>query len=167
MKVCSTCKVSKPKRDFYRNKSKKDGRQYSCKQCQKNYHNNKWYLDNKKKRVKQVYKTKLHRKRVSYRMIIEHYFSKGCVDCGEKDVRVLEFDHVRGTKRRFKNRRGEGVAYLVRCGYAWPSIKKEIDKCEVRCCNCHKLKTFKQFNYLKDLQDIYKEYLESLEQSKN
>ena len=125
------------------------------------------YLDNKKKRVKQVYKTKLHRKRVSYRMIIEHYFSKGCVDCGEKDVRVLEFDHVRGVKRRFKNRRGEGVAYLVRCGYAWPSIKKEIDKCEVRCCNCHKLKTFKQFNYLKDLQDIYKEYLESLEQSKD
>ena len=99
-------------------------------------------------------------------MILKDYFSKGCVDCGERDVRVLEFDHVRGVKKRFKSRRNEGVSYLVRCGYLWKTIKKEIDKCEVRCCNCHKLRTFKQFNYLNDMKDIYKEYLNKMEQSK-
>ena len=167
MKVCASCKVSKPKREFYINRAKKDGRQYSCIECQKDYHNNKWYVKKKEERVEQIRQNKLHRKRVSYRMILKDYFSKGCIDCGEKDIRVLEFDHVRGVKKRFKHRRTEGVSYLVRCGYLWSTIIKEIDKCEVRCCNCHKLKTFKEFNYLDDVKDIYKEYLNNLEQSQN
>lgn len=51
-----------------------------------------------------------------------------CVDCGNADIRVLEFDHVRGQKKfnigQFK--------------YAIPTLIKEIEKCEVRCSNCHK-----------------------------
>jgi len=167
MKVCSSCKVPKLKKEFYINRAKKDGRQYFCKECQRDYHNNTWYIKKRKDRLKQIKESKLHRRRVNYRKIINDYFSNGCFDCGEKDVRVLEFDHVRGVKKRFKSKRGEGVAYLVTNGYAWKTIKAEIDKCEVRCCNCHKLKTFKEFNYLDDVKDIYKEYLNNLEQSQN
>ena len=99
-------------------------------------------------------------------LILKDYFSKGCIDCGEKDIRVLEFDHVRGVKKRFKHRRGEGVSFLLMNGYNWEAIKKEIDKCEVRCCNCHKLRTYEQFNYLRDMKDITEEYFNKLEQSK-
>ena len=165
MKLCSTCKKSKPKKDFYRNKAKKDGRQYSCKLCQKNYHKNKWYISKKKERIEQVKAYKLHKRRVNYRRVIKDYFSKGCIDCGQKDIRVLEFDHVRGVKKRLKHRRGEGVSYLLMSGYSWSVVKAEIDKCEVRCCNCHKLRTYKQFNYLKNLQDIVESYFNNLEQS--
>ena len=166
MKVCSTCKESKPKRDFYVNRAKKDGRQYFCKKCQNDYHNNKWYKKKKVERVQQVKEYKLHKKRVNYRKVIKDYFSKGCIDCGEMDIRVLEFDHVRGVKKRFKHRRGEGVSFLLMNGYNWETIKKEIDKCEVRCCNCHKLRTYEQFNYLRDMRDITEEYFNKLEQSK-
>lgn len=56
-----------------------------------------------------------------------------CVDCGEDDYRVLEFDHVRGVKRM------EISAMRQR---AIKSIAVEIAKCDVRCANCHKRRHF-------------------------
>lgn len=55
-----------------------------------------------------------------------------CVDCGETDIRVLQFDHVRGKKI-------SGVCRLI--GDSLEKIKKEIEKCEIRCVNCHTIVT--------------------------
>ncbi len=57
-----------------------------------------------------------------------------CVDCGESNPVVLEFDHVRGKKRR-------AIADMVGNYYSIETIKKEIRKCEIRCANCHRKKT--------------------------
>lgn len=57
-----------------------------------------------------------------------------CVDCGISDIRVLEFDHVRGKKDR-------PVTDLVRQAYALSRVVAEIEKCEVRCANCHRIKS--------------------------
>ena len=54
-----------------------------------------------------------------------------CVDCGESDVVVLDFDHVEGEK-------AGNVSDMSRQGYSIEAIKKEIRKCEVRCSNCHR-----------------------------
>jgi len=51
-----------------------------------------------------------------------------CVDCGEVDIRVLEFDHVYA-KRSFCVR-GPVLRTLKQ-------IDHEIAKCQVRCANCH------------------------------
>jgi hypothetical protein len=61
------------------------------------------------------------------------------VDCGETDIIVLQFDHVRGKKTN-------AVSKLVSMGYGLDTIKEEINKCEVRCANCHTRRTYKQFN---------------------
>jgi len=67
--------------------------------------------------------------------------SHPCIDCGEADVRVLEFDHVREKK--------EGnIGDFVRGGMAWQRILLEISKCDVRCANCHRRKTVEQFGWL-------------------
>jgi hypothetical protein len=61
----------------------------------------------------------------------DYLASHPCVDCGEDDAIVLEFDHVFGNKLR-------GVTELAATGYSWKIIEEEIGKCEVRCGNCHR-----------------------------
>lgn len=60
-----------------------------------------------------------------------------CVDCGESDTRVLDFDHVIGKKVA-------NVSDLVNGSYSIEKIKEEIRKCEIRCSNCHRIKTMER-----------------------
>ena len=62
-----------------------------------------------------------------------------CKDCGESNPLVLDFDHVRGKKIMC-------ISNMVRNSYSIETIQKEIDKCEVRCANCHRLITYKRRN---------------------
>ena len=64
------------------------------------------------------------------RYLVEH----PCVDCGESDVLVLEFDHVRGVKRA-------AISAMVRDLRPIDEIWTEVAKCDVRCANCHRRKT--------------------------
>lgn len=54
----------------------------------------------------------------------------GCVDCGERDPDVLEYDHV-GTKT-------ENVATLSAHGVRVGRLFEEMLRCDVRCANCHR-----------------------------
>lgn len=66
--------------------------------------------------------------------LFEYLDDHDCVECGETDSRVLQFDHVRGKKRG-------NVAQMVARGYGWNTILEEIAKCEVVCANCHARRT--------------------------
>jgi hypothetical protein len=52
------------------------------------------------------------------------------VDCGERDFRVLQFDHVNGEKVA-------AVSTMLHNGASWKRLMAEVQKCEVRCANCH------------------------------
>jgi hypothetical protein len=56
-----------------------------------------------------------------------------CVDCGETDIRVLEFDHRR-------DKRGN-VTKLARDECGIETLRAEVAKCEIRCGNCHRRRT--------------------------
>lgn len=69
--------------------------------------------------------------------IIEYLKDNPCVDCGEDDPIVLEFDHVSDDKSfNIGSYRAESRTMK--------SVKAEIEKCEVRCCNCHRRMTYKR-----------------------
>jgi hypothetical protein len=72
-------------------------------------------------------RTRNEKRREVYAYLLEH----PCVDCGEPDPVVLEFDHVRGAKRLPVKRMLAGT-------YSLKAIFEEIAKCEVRCANCHR-----------------------------
>jgi hypothetical protein len=61
------------------------------------------------------------------------------VDCGETDIVVLEFDHVGEAGSKQFN-----ISDATRFGYGMAKIKAEIAKCEVRCANCHRKKTYER-----------------------
>ena len=144
VKKCSRCKKYKFKWKYNKNKAKKDGLQYQCRECQHDYHN----------QIKMVKRNKFKRRHNNYKRVVEEYFVNGCIDCGEKDIQVLEFDHVRGVKKRVGYKGSEGVSYLIRHGYKWQTVKEEIEKCEIRCRNCHKKRTWKVNNYYSDMEEI-------------
>jgi len=93
-----------------------------------------WYAANKEthkatcniRRAKQVAENQ--KRLVSYLRV------HPCVDCGETDIVVLQFDHVRGKK--FKE-----IGRMMAC--AWKTIEREIAKCVVRCANDHIRRTAK------------------------
>lgn len=70
--------------------------------------------------------------------LLDHLKSHPCVDCGTSDVRVLEFDHRDGTGKV------AAVAVLARAGYPLERVVAEVAKCDVRCANCHRIRTHTQ-----------------------
>ena len=83
---------------------------------------------------------KRHRVKVR-KMLLDFLSTKACIDCGEKDPIVLDFDHV-DPKTKFKP-----VSLMLSGHYSWKSLIVEINKCEIRCANCHRRKSYIQFGY--------------------
>lgn len=123
---------TKPLTAFKSNVLRRDGLQTYCKPCQKAF----MAICYEKHKEKYRHRARLRRRRMmteASRYVGDFLRSHPCVDCGESDILVLEFDHVRG-KKAFtigSNLKTFTVDLLI----------KEIDKCVVRCANCHRRKT--------------------------
>lgn len=59
-----------------------------------------------------------------------------CLDCGETNPIILEFDHFRD--KEFN------VGEAASVGASLKRVKLEVAKCEVRCANCHRKKTYRE-----------------------
>jgi hypothetical protein len=77
--------------------------------------------------------------------VFDYYKTHGCIDCGETDPIVLEFDHVTGDNV-------SNIAFMVHSNTSISTLVEEIEKCVVRCANCHRRKTAKDQNWYKDLK---------------
>jgi len=143
MERCTKCKKEKLINEFNFKIKALGLRHHQCRECTRllvknHYNSNKGYY------LKKTHKrnTKLRLEILSY---LNSYLLKNpCVDCGESDIIVLEFDH-RGKIPKFK-----AVSSLIRLRYPLDKIKEEINKCEVRCANCHRKKTAKDFKWFKN-----------------
>jgi len=67
------------------------------------------------------------------RWVYQELQASGCVDCGERDLVVLEFDHI-GNKR-------DSISNLAWGEYSLDALRREVAQCEVRCANCHRRRT--------------------------
>jgi len=142
MKKCTKCLKNRPLNDYHWDNKSKGYRASRCKDCIANY-KKECYQENK-----EYYKNKYQKWSAQGRQYVWNYLlDHPCVDCGEEDRIVLEFDHIDPSKKR------RGIATL-RGHSSLDKLKAEMKKCEVRCANCHRRKTAHQFGHYKDLQTI-------------
>lgn len=95
---------------------------------QRNYMRD-WYANNKATQIARVAanKERLNQKVADYKL------AAGCTDCGYKaHAEALDFDHI-GDKTFTISKAGS-------LGYSWKRILTEIEKCEVVCANCHRVR---------------------------
>lgn len=99
----------------------------------------KWYdnPENKRSHLRRTARNNKLKYNENRRKIYEYLSQHSCIDCGESDPIVLEFDHRDGEDKV------ECVSNLLYRFKRWESILKEIEKCEVRCANCHRRRTAK------------------------
>ena len=133
MKQCSRCREWKSRTEFFF-KNKKAGRiGNACRDCGRLYcqeYYRRWraeYLRRKR------HLSALRRQR-NRDFVMAYLATHPCVDCGEHDPIVLEFDHVRGDKVK-------EVSILLHETVRIENLANEIGKCVVRCANCHRRKT--------------------------
>lgn len=131
MKRCPHCDQSKPIDAFaWRNRAQ--GRRAPfCRACQKDYMR-RHYLANRDVYIARAVENKRTAKLTRTQRLLEFFATHPCVDCGEDDPVVLEFDHLRD--KEFDISQG----YYSR---PWSVVLEEIDKCEVVCANCHRRRT--------------------------
>lgn len=137
MKVCQRCKGLIDSSKFnYKIKAKNLLSPY-CKDCSREYVKNHYRAN------REYYLKKANIRNKKIRQEIKKYiwdFLKlnKCVDCGENNPIVLEFDHVKEKSFTISRHAKD---------HTLEQVKLEIDKCEVRCANCHRVRTANQFGW--------------------
>jgi hypothetical protein len=141
MKVCSICKL--PKDKFYKNSHRPDGLQTYCVDCAKERSKARYkgFSEEEKRQIKDAAKEKTRRNK---QFLWDYLKQNPCVDCGETDPVVLDFDHTTGNKLG-------SLANLANQGSSIESLQEEISKCQVRCAHCHRRKTAKELGWYKDI----------------
>ena len=137
LKFCIKCHVMKPITDFVFINRARGRRQSWCRPCDAQY-KRAWYAKNRERHIGKVRVGRVRLAAENQARTWAYLAEHPCVDCGETDPIVLEFDHVRDKARN--------VSTMAR-GWTWLRIAEEIAKCEVRCANCHRRKTAKERGY--------------------
>lgn len=119
MKKCSSCKEYKDKSKFCKNARYVDSLHYSCRLC----------VAVRNKRVKQE----------NSGWVKKYKENSPCADCNVKYAYyVMDFDHIDPAKKKFMIGRAVSTG-----GKSLKIIRKEIEKCDLVCANCHRIRTHK------------------------
>ena len=133
VKCCPKCRLTKCASEFPRREPGRQSPSAYCKPCQRiysraHYQRNKGKHNYRRRENQREY-------RIRNRQFLADVLVKAsCVDCGESDPIVLEFDHIVGKKRY-------DISRMIYIGTSIASLEDELAKCVVRCANCHRRKT--------------------------
>jgi len=118
-KECKVCRIVKHEDNF--TLLKKGVRHSYCKSClrQKNLEYN---------------RKNPGRRSPSSSLLIELKNSSNCMECGKSYPHyIMDFDHVKGEKRYNLSQ--------IR-NHSLQTVKREIEKCDIVCVNCHRVRTY-------------------------
>ena len=134
MRRCGRCGHEKHVEEFaWRRKSKgqRDNYYRPCRAAYKQEH----YAANRQRYIESAKMRRQAAVAERFEYLVAFLLEHPCVDCGETDPIVLEFDHLRDKKF--------GIGNGLR-DRAWQSVLDEMAKCDVVCANCHRRRTAKR-----------------------
>ncbi len=144
-KICSTCRRALPAEAFSLQRRSRTGLQSRCKACWQDD-----YVANREQRKRVAAKNARSTVARHRAMLVEYLQRNPCIDCGEADIRCLDFDH-RDPSQKVMN-----VTMLISIHATWARVAAEIEKCDVRCASCHRKRTSmvaKDWRYRQSLID--------------
>ena len=131
LRKCYRCGELKPIDHFSWRRRDTKQRDSFCKPCRSAY-GRQHYEANRQRYIDQAADSKRRLMLARTQYLIEYFETHPCVDCGETDPVVLEFDHLRD--------KAFAIGPELR-NKSWESILVEVEKCEVVCANCHRRRT--------------------------
>lgn len=114
-----------PLESFGRNGS---GRQWYCRECFREHFRARGELH-----LAQTADAKKARQHAAYRYVRDLKKRSACRDCAATDWRLLEFDHL--------VEKYLGITEFLSQGPGTERLKRELDRCEIVCRNCHRRRT--------------------------
>lgn len=144
-RICCTCGRAKPVTEFAVKNRNRGTRSTKCRSCQAAYSREHY----KRNRATYLHRASARRKldRENCRQhVFDYLVSHPCIDCGETDPIVLEFDHRDRLSKR-------GSISRLMGQLTWAALELEIALCDVRCANCHRRRTAQQFGWAKLQED--------------
>jgi len=137
VRVCARCHLAKPIDEFpIKNAAGGTHRSY-CRPCCSDYGKEHYRKNVAQYVARSKARASIDRPR-NRQFVAEYLVTHPCVDCGESDRVVLEFDH------RDPATKAADVGRLIHMSTI-AIIRSEIEKCDVRCGNCHRIRTAAQF----------------------
>jgi len=99
---------------------------------------NKLYLKKHYRNNKQYYLDRNAKRREEIRRFIALLKNKPCMDCGKSfPLYVMDFDHRDSEIKEFD------IGKAINRMYGKERITKEIEKCDLVCANCHRIRTYR------------------------
>jgi hypothetical protein len=139
LKWCYDCRQFKAINEFAFHDRTKGTRQTRCRTCHARYRRQ-HYVRNRETYIRQEV-ARIKRYRTENRPLVREYLrAHPCVDCGEADIVVLDFDHRDPASKKFS-------VMILASHKSWIRVLAEIEKCDVRCSNCHRRRTALQFDW--------------------
>jgi transcription elongation factor Elf1 len=138
---CSACGAEKAATDFsFADQERRILNAY-CRVCHAAYRHA-HYVANKSDYVRRAIAQTRARRDENRRQVLLYLAAHPCVDCGNENAVTLEFDHRDPAEKLTE------VSRLI-VNRRWPRVLAEIEKCDVRCINCHRRKTGREFGWAK------------------
>jgi hypothetical protein len=139
MGKCSRCKEEKPTEDFAWRRRAKGQRDTYRRPCRSAYHRE-HYQANKQRYIDAAARRRKAQLQERFIFLMAYFRNHPCVDCGENDPIVLEFDHLQDKK------------FAISAGIRnrnWADVLDEIAKFEVVCANCHRRRTIMRGGFIR------------------
>ncbi len=140
MKICSKCQRELSEDSFAFKNKRKSNYHSICKECKRDY--NKIYYQNNSEVVKKNTAPRRKRQIKENRKFVWDYInSHDCLECGEPNPMLLEFAHRDPSNKSFNMASGTSRGLCVK------TLQAEMDKCDLLCVKCHRLKTAEEQNW--------------------